>query len=904
MDRRDSGVSRRHFLEAAGGVTLSAKAAKSQARTGAGKPAPRSSANEGRPAPGKSAATDGPSSDLFTPVPLRGNTTLEGLKKADLSETLRESVEYAPFGDCVCWGIPFRVGSVVLVHGSPVELEWPALEAPWLVLMHTSDVVTLGRNAQGFPVEPHGPFGLCEPIASYIFRYSDGSEERVTIRRQHQIGMVRQSWGMQCFEAVSCRKPFPARPLSDQPRPGIAWGQAQTRVVQPDLLRWADWLWAWQNLHPERPLRGLRIEPKSGAIVLSALTAGRVSSSPLRWESRKKAVLRLAEGEVFDPNLTGQGLLKHVQIDLGQVISAQQRALYPDKEWQSTYNNSAPRISEREILVEYAAHPEARFHLADGTTVAAATVEKGAAKRIRPVAPSARTVSIRVIERASGKPVAAKLHVHGESGEYLAPLDRNRIPDTYWYEDWSVDYIASNAHCCTYIPGETSMRLPLGKVYLEISKGFEMTPIRRVVEVAPSTSEFVFTIERVLDWRARGWVTADTHVHFLSPASANLEGEAEGVNVVNLLASQWGELMTNVGDFDGRTTHGAGEYLVRVGTENRQHVLGHISLLGYNGPIIAPMTTGGPDESAIGDPVDCLLTEWARQCRKQGGLVVLPHFPKPHAEHAAAIISGEVDGVEMTSWQNLYAGIDPYSLSDWYRYLNNGHFVAAVGGTDKMTAGTAVGTVRTYARLPDDRPFDYETWKTAIRSGNTFATYGPLMEFSIDGKPAGSRIAMSRGGGTVQVEWRAASVTVPMSRVELVVNGEIRESRAADPREDKGHWPLKLDRSSWVALMIRGHYPDKPEIIAAHSSPVMIQVQDSQFFSAADAMTILEQIEGALVYLDTIGTRAEDAVYRRMRLLLTSAYRATHNRLHQQGYMHEHTPTTDHPEHRRPVLSK
>ena len=201
-------------------------------------------------------------------------------------------------------------------------------------------------------------------------------------------------------------------------------------------------------------------------------------------------------------------------------------------------------------------------------------------------------------------------------------------------------------------------------------------------------------------------MTADTHVHFLSPHSAHLEGAGEGVNVVNLLASQWGELMTNVGDFDGRTTYGSreaggdGEYLVRVGTENRQHVLGHISLLGYNGPIIAPMTTGGPDESALGDPVEILLTEWARQCRKQGGIVVLPHFPHPRAEHAAAIVSGEIDGVEMTSWDNLYGGIDPYSLSDWYRYLNCGYFVAAVGGTDKMAATTAVGAVRTYAKLP------------------------------------------------------------------------------------------------------------------------------------------------------------------------------------------------------------
>ena len=67
--------------------------------------------------------------------------------------------------------------------------------------------------------------------------------------------------------------------------------------------------------------------------------------------------------------------------------------------------------------------------------------------------------------------------------------------------------------------------------------------------------------------------------------------------------------------------------------------------------------------------------------------------------------------------------------------------------------------------------------------------------------------------------------------------------------------------------------------------------------AAADAVTILEQIEGALAYLDTVGTRAEDVAYKRMRLVLTSAHRSLHNRMHQLGHFHAHTPATDHPEH-------
>jgi hypothetical protein len=383
-----------------------------------------------------------------------------------------------------------------------------------------------------------------------------------------------------------------------------------------------------------------------------------------------------------------------------------------------------------------------------------------------------------------------------------------------------------------------------------------------------------------------------------------LEGSAEGVNIVNLLASQWGELMTNVGDFDGKTTYGSkeaggtGEYLVRVGTENRQHVMGHISLLGYEGSIIAPMTTGGADESAIGDPIETLLTEWATQCKKQNGVVVLPHFPNPRLENAASIVNGGIDGVEMTSWGNLYAGIDPYSLTDWYRYLNCGYFVACVGGTDKMSAGTAVGAVRTYAKIEDTKEFNYDNWKEAIRRGQTFVTYGPLVEFTVDGKPSGSQIAMSANGGTVDITWEVASITVPMTRVELIVNGEVKEQVAVSKWNGNGNWSVKVDKSSWVALLVRGHYDDKPEIITAHTSPVMIRVNNSEMMAKADALTILEQIEGAMAYMETIGTRTDEKAYKRMRMVLESAHRTLHNRMHAMGYDHIHTPTKNHPEHR------
>ncbi|HGJ66589.1 TPA: hypothetical protein ENS27_14590 [bacterium] len=301
-------------------------------------------------------------------------------------------------------------------------------------------------------------------------------------------------------------------------------------------------------------------------------------------------------------------------------------------------------------------------------------------------------------------------------------------------------------------------------------------------------------------------------------------------------------------------------------------------------------------------PFEVTLSQWAQQCREQGGIVVLPHFPNPRCEHSASIVLDRIDAVEMTSWGDLYSGINPYSLSDWYRYLNCGYFVAAVGGTDKMSATTAVGTVRTYAQI-DDGDFSFDAWKSAVRKGRTFATYGPLLEFWVEGKPMGSKFELSSTGGTLDIEWHVATITVPFTKVELVVNGETRNVVIipSGQRDAVSSFSIKVEKSSWVALRVRGSYPDKREAILAHSSPVMVKVEGTEFFASADAMTILEQIEGAMAFIDTIATKAQAQAYKAIKMTLTSAHRALHNRLHNSGVYHDHTPMDEHahPDHKR-----
>lgn len=848
---------------------------------------------------------DGPFSDKFTPIIIPGGKSLSLIGTEYLPEDMSNKIQFAPEGNCVGWGIPFDIRNALCVQKSSITITVEPFRANWIIFMHTSNLQPTDTDKDGIILPTSGYGHLGEIAAYYSIIYRDGSEEKIPIRRRFQVGSYSRNWGENCFEAVAHHKPFPIRAGYEQET--TKWGISQTRNNPADEWPWTNWLWAWENIHHEKEITGFRFDPVKGILLISAITVGIVRTQPLRWLPRKKAVLQLPDGIAFDPNLDQNGLLKQIQIDLGQVITAAPRMQYPDDTWHLINENPLPEKRKDQILVEYAAHEEANFHLWNKTIVPVISLnEAEASNQLVAVKPANKKIHLRVVERSSNKTVAVKLHVHGEWGEYLAPVDRQRIVNPSWLEDVAADSAHSpkndpeHNHPGTYIDGDTWLRLPLGKVYVEVTKGFEVKPVHEIIIVSENTQEITIEIESVLPWRQKGWVTADTHVHFLSPITALLEGAGEGVNVVNLLATQWGEFITNAADFDGRTTWGSkeaggdGEYLVRVGSENRQHVLGHISLLGYQGKLITPLTTGGPDESAIGDPIEVAMIEWAQQCKSQNGLVVLPHSPNPRAEFAAGIVNHDYDAVEMKTYRFPDRGILPYALSDWYRFLNCGFFIPVVGGTDKMSAATAVGMVRTYARIPEDMPFDYDNWMKAVKRGETFVTVGPLLEFTVNGKPMGSWVHVNASGATVDVEWRIASVTMPVTSVELVANGMMIEKRSIDSRDMDGHWSVRIDRCTWLALLVRGRYPGQQEIVAAHSSPVMIQVEGSDFRSAADELTILEQIEGSLAYLDSVGPRADEITYKRMRMKIETVYQRLHHRMHQNGYFHSHTHATEH----------
>lgn len=840
-----------------------------------------------------------PASPHFSPIQL---ASVFNRDRSALPAGLRTPGDVADLtGPQVYRGIPFALGgasgpNVLLLEGTACLVELDNLHAGYLLFLHAVEDRATNYRDNFADTDVDGN-ELGDHVADYVLEYSDGSIHETPILRRFAIQQSRIRWGASPFLAVPAVSDVVIPTTTEDAllnRVSRPYGRGETRVAAGrDRVAEKLWLYALPNPHPEKAIRRLLLKPVAERAAIYAISATQLAEHPLRAGIRRKVRVALPDGV----ELNGLGECEDLAIDLGTVISARAVLEYDHTAWLGGGADVQPARSAREVVVEYTAHPQARLHIGAQTVYdLAALPEEGAVE----VPPAHRLVQVRVVEKGGGRLLPVRIHFHGANGEYLPPRGRHRKVNPHWFEDNYGEFV-NGRNQYSYIDGHCEAELPLGDVYVEISKGYEIAPIRTRVTIGPETDELTFEMERVLPWRQKGWVTADTHVHFLTPSTALLEGQAEDVHVVNLLASQWGEMYSNVSDFDGKTTLGAkefggdGEFLVRVGTENRMQTLGHISLLGYSGRMIHPLCTGGPSESALGDGQEVLMAEWAERCIAQGGLVVMPHAPNPQLERAADIVLGLVHAIEMMTFNPHDSQLNPYGLADWYRYLNLGYQLPLAGGSDKMAAAALLGGVRTYAHL-GGREFSYENWMQAVQAGNTFVTVGPLAELTVDGVVPGGRVKLPASGGMLPVEWRVESVRLPIEQVEIVVGGLVAEQVSVGGKlAATGSAMIPVTGSTWIALRVRGSYRGKAGDIAAHTSAVLALVEGKPLFNETDADAVLSQIEGAMAFVDVLAPRPMDAArLRKMRATLEAAHNRLHQRMHQHGVYHKHTPLHTH----------
>ena len=327
--------------------------------------------------------------------------------------------------------------------------------------------------------------------------------------------------------------------------------------------------------------------------------------------------------------------------------------------------------------------------------------------------------------------------------------------------------------------------------------------------------------------------------------------------------------------------------MVWVGTENRQHILGHLGLLGGHGRPVYPMSAGGPEESVIGDPLWTSLSEWADACRRREGVVVAAHFPYPTAELAADIVLDKIDALELHP-VGMSEHFNNLRFLDWYRYLNCGYRLPVVGGTDKMGAWIPAGANRAYANLGQDE-FSFPNWAKAVRKGNTFMTSGPLIFFQADGMTPGSEITLRAGSATIDVRAEVKSY-VPIHRLDVVFNGQVIASR----EESSGTKAITLSNKvqvsgpGWLAARCASRMVTGSLRIAAHTSPVYLRPPGQDLFSGTAAAYMLTLIEGAETWAKDLATRPDPKQWAQTLAVFSEARARLHRRMHEHGIRHGH----------------
>lgn len=860
----------------------------------------------------------------FIPADLSGSFNYS---RADASAWATETVEQIPrlpSGARQFWGVPFDLAPgdgaadalvVAGADGSTAPVTLPVKgKATHAVFAHFCDSRARKTTPVGDFDDPQTasyPVAVVtapgEHLADYVLVYEDGSEERTVVRRRFEINQV----------ATRMQSAFAARPHQGMraldirgPYPKNQWGRMQTGVfvgeiepverTQPVLpgVAPASWsIYALPNPHPDRPIAAVRIEPTgAAALAVGGLTLFNGKGHPLR-HNRLETLRLEVEGKPLDPESA------RVEVDLGVVGRSYQAPAFdpeawlaePVRGWGEDPDGDAAAGS---IFVEVTAGDDATLSV-EGHDIDLASLYDGAGASSKDGRARARLMTrdrtwlhARVVDAATGRPTPVRVHFRAPDGRYFPPYGHRHEVNDNWFEDYGADLkLGSTPYA--YVDGTFQIELPVGEVYAEVSKGFEYAPVRTRLDIKPGQRELEIKLDRIADLRSEGWVTADSHTHFITPDTAWLEGQAEGLNLIHLLASQWGDLYTNFGDITGGPAGASrDDTIVWVGTENRQHFLGHISMLGVKGEPVLPMCTSGPTEGYFGDPTWRAMSEWADECREKGGVVVVPHFPFPYSEVVAEVVRGRVDGLELRDFHT--ACMDTFAIHEWYRLLNCGYRVAAIGGTDKMSAGMPVGGVRTYAHIGDD-DFSLESWGRAVRAGRTYTTSGPLLALSVEGRMPGGEIQVPPGGGKLHVE-ASALATMPFHTLQIVLNGKVvAEARAANGTTSaKLSEEIEVPGSCWIAARALSEHRAWhiwPVHFAAHTTPVFVQAKGDELFDGPTGQYLVTVMEGGLTWLDTLAIPAPPERHAAVRGVFEEAIAALQRRL---GGDHAHGGASHH----------
>jgi TolB protein len=452
-------------------------------------------------------------------------------------------------------------------------------------------------------------------------------------------------------------------------------------------------------------------------------------------------------------------------------------------------------------------------------SVSGGAVESIGVKRMEWGAPTGRLV---IRSEIDGQMAPVRLNVLDGAGHPVIP------------ETGAVRSEGQHGRIFFYSEGEIELVAPAGRVTVSAVQGFETAERVQTVDVRPDgTTEVTLGLARLWDASENGWFSGDNHFHLnyggtyrLEPEDILLDLQGEGVDVAYpLLANLHNRFLQQ--DLWGRTyTEGA---IIHFGQEVRSHFLGHLQLLGVQ-DLFWPWVWGPGYQVYAED--DRLNAAALRHARAQGGLggyvhpvgVADPFTPETASSVPVSLVAdavlGEIDVIELGCLWTDEIGTGAL----WHQVLNLGIPLAASAGSDVMNnyfRTMAIGATRVYVK--PDGPLTAASYLQALKTGRSFVSNGPLLEFEVGGMEPGQVVDPGGAAGwTLDVH-----SALPYESVQIFVNGIAVQTLDGNPRAGSKRYEGSVDlpQGGWISARVLGGnsgWPALDSYLFAESSPVWI----------------------------------------------------------------------------------
>jgi TolB protein len=343
--------------------------------------------------------------------------------------------------------------------------------------------------------------------------------------------------------------------------------------------------------------------------------------------------------------------------------------------------------------------------------------------------------------------------------------------------------------------------------------------------------------------------------HRNTPRRLAAQAWAEDLHLVeNLIVNKEGRI-PDIGYFTGRPDPVSTQGTVVVhDQEYHTSYWGHVGLLGLRRNVVLPGYAGYVNTAAASlYPTNAAVMDLAHA---QGGVTGYVHpfdsYPEPGDstksitnELPVDVALGKVDYYEALGFVDDYTA----TAKVWYQLLNCGFRLPAGAGTDAMANFASlrgpVGMNRVFVR--SGAPLEHRRWLAALKAGRSFATNGPLLDFTLEGKGLGDELALPAAGRELVARVRLRSI-VPVDHLEVVRNGEVVADipLSGDRTTLSTRLRIPVRKSGWYLLRARGNGPAYPILDAypyATTSPIYVTVGGEPIRSRADAEYFIAWID-------------------------------------------------------------